>query len=133
LRIATEFGVVTESVATGSFAGLAVPPVGAPSDFEFDMANEISLDFDPGLPPNEDGYELEISMSSAGEAEASAGAGGSGGGGGGVGEPRPGTPVVPGDLYIHTDLFSAAGGADPLELAPRPWMPSDYGIPLVTE
>ncbi len=116
LSIKTEFGIVTESIATGAFAGVAVPPVGSPSDFAFALDNEIALTFDiPGDPDHD--HQVEVEMWGAGEAEA-----------GKANE----AGFVFGDLYIHTDLGTALDGANPLTLAPRPWLPSEYGIPMRT-
>ena len=77
-------GVVVESFATGEFAGVAVPAVGADATFAFDLPNARDIEFDM---PGDDDHELdvEIEMGGAGEHEEAAGA-------------------LAGDLYITTAL-----------------------------
>jgi hypothetical protein len=107
LIIKAEDGVITESVATGAYAGVPVPPVGASSTFRFDLANRTDIEFDM---PGDDDHDLdvEIEMGGAGEHEEAAGA-------------------AAGDTYITTDLD---GGDD---LSPVYQVPIDLplGAPLI--
>ncbi|MEQ8316431.1 MAG: GC-type dockerin domain-anchored protein [Phycisphaerales bacterium] len=107
LIIKAKDGVITESIATGVYAGVAVPPVGAASTFSFDLANRTEMEFDM---PGDDDHDLdvEIEMGGAGEHEEAAGA-------------------AAGDVYITTDLD---GGED---LSPVYQVPVDLplGVPLI--
>ncbi len=68
LRVKVEAGQVTESVATGLFAGSAVPPVGAGPDFDFPLNNDLTLDYDLGGDPDHN-LEVELDMDGGNDAE----------------------------------------------------------------
>ncbi len=110
LRIAAEFGVITESIATGDFAGLAVPPVGAPAAFDLPMPNGLAIDFEL---PADDTHDIEVELEA-----------------GGAGEHEEAQGEFAGDLYIHSDLGTAYEGADPVLIEPRWWLPEPLGIRL---
>ena len=117
LSIKTEFGIVTESIATGAFSGVAVPPVGSPADFQFDLENAIEITFDIPADPDHT-YDIEVEMWAAGEAEATR-----------VNE----AGFVFYDLYVHDDIGTALDGGDPVLVGQHFWTPSEYGIPLETD
>ncbi|UYV12569.1 MAG: hypothetical protein NCW75_14905 [Phycisphaera sp.] len=68
LIIRARGGLITESTATGMFAGVAVPAVGAASTFSMDLSNNTEIEFDM---PGDDDHDLdvEIEMGGAGEHE----------------------------------------------------------------
>ncbi|NRA57298.1 MAG: hypothetical protein HRU13_04170 [Phycisphaerales bacterium] len=107
LIVKAENGVITESIATGAFAGVAVPSIGASSDFSFDLDNETEIEYDM---PGDDDHDLdiEIEMGGAGEHEEVAGA-------------------LAGDVYITTDLDAGD------DLSPVYQVPVDLplGVPLI--
>ena len=70
LRLVAEHGVVTESIATGVFAGTALPPVGGLPTFAAPLP-ELSVDFDAGADPNHD-IDSEVILDGSGESEAEA-------------------------------------------------------------
>ncbi|MFN0131307.1 MAG: GC-type dockerin domain-anchored protein [Phycisphaerales bacterium] len=75
LRIIVSAGFVTESSATGVFAALPIPAVGAPAAYSFPLP-EIEIDYDLGANPNNN-VEVELSFDGAGEVDkAVSGAGG---------------------------------------------------------
>ncbi len=117
LSIKTEFGVVTESIATGAFAGVAIPPEGASADFQFDLENAIEITFDIPADPDHT-YDVEVEMWGAGEAEAAK---------------ANEAGFVFYDLYVHDDIGTALDGTNPVLVGEHFWMPSDYGIPLQTD
>jgi hypothetical protein len=67
LRVVVEGGVVIESVATGDFAGVAVPPVGSATGFSFALANDMSVAYDMGGDPTHD-LEPELLFDNASHA-----------------------------------------------------------------
>ncbi|MFG0285880.1 MAG: GC-type dockerin domain-anchored protein [Phycisphaerales bacterium JB039] len=111
LRIAAEFGVITEVVAEGVFAGLGAPAVGDAARFDMKLPSEIVLDYDLG---GDETHELEVEIDA-----------------GGAGEHEEAQGEIAGDLYIHDDIGTAYEGADPVVLEPRSWLPGEYGVPLM--
>lgn len=110
LRVAAEFGVITESEATGIFAGVPVPPVGAPAAFDIPLPNGMGIDYDL---PADDTHDIEVELEA-----------------GGAGEHEEAQGEVCGDLYIHDDLGTAYEGADPVLIEPRWWLPDPLGVRL---
>ena len=106
LIIRAKDGRVIESIATGEFAAVAVPPLGSPSTFAFALDNARDIEFDL---PGDDAHELdvELEMGGAGEHDEAAGS-------------------LAGDLYITTALDKGP------DLAPvYQYMPgTEPGIPM---
>ncbi len=65
IRVKVVDGIVTESIETGMFAGMGLPPVGAPTGFSVPMPT-IALDFDLG---GDDSHDLEPQFEMDGAAE----------------------------------------------------------------
>jgi len=74
IRLEVRDGVVIFSEATGIWAGVAVPPVGATSSvFSFGAPDETQIDYDLNLPPGD--HDVGASMETAGREEDADGAG----------------------------------------------------------
>ncbi len=102
LIIRARDGVITESEASGMFAGAAMPAVGSPAAFRMDLSNSTEIEFDM---PGDDDHDLdvEIEMGGAGEHEEAAG-------------------YLDGDLTTTTDLIGGPEDGPVLETprgAPR--------------
>jgi len=68
IHLCIKSGVVTESSATGMFAGTALPAVGSPTDFTVPLSNDIGLDYDMGGDPAHD-LVPEFDLDNAGDAD----------------------------------------------------------------
>ncbi|GIW74509.1 MAG: hypothetical protein KatS3mg103_1031 [Phycisphaerales bacterium] len=107
LVVRCEDGEVVFSEATGVYASVAVPPVGASSTFTFDLENLTEIEYDM---PGDDDHELDVELEM-----------------GGAGEHEEVNGALAGDVYITTDLD---GGKD---LAPVYVVPdgAPLGVPLI--